>query len=155
MKIEQSFTVDAPRARVWSLIRDPQTMMGCVPGCESIEQLEGDTYKAGVSVPVGPIKAKFNLIVSVVEEVEPDLIRSETKGEEGSRASVVSSVNEVRLADAAGGGTEIAYSADVSISGRLARYGQGMMKKIAGKLATRFEDSFRDLAENRQEASNA
>ena len=60
---------------------------------------------------------------------------------------MVKSVNEMRLTRLAGGETEIAYSADVEISGRLGRYGAGMMKKIATKLAGKFEESFRQLAE--------
>ncbi|MCR9221687.1 MAG: carbon monoxide dehydrogenase subunit G [Alphaproteobacteria bacterium] len=152
MKIERRFTVAADRPLVWRLIRDPERMIACVPGCETIEAIDADTYKAAVVVTVGPIKPRFNLIVTILEEQPPDLIRTESKGEEGSRASTVSSHNEVRLLDAEEGGIEIAYSADVAISGRLARYGQGMMKKIADKLAGRFEEQFRALAESEADA---
>ena len=147
MKIEQSFVVDAPADRVWSLIRDPEIMVGCVPGCDAIEQVDDTTYTADVTVSVGPIKATFSLIIEVVEEVPPILVKTLSRGEEGSRASMVKSVNEMRLTRLAGGETEIAYSADVEISGRLGRYGAGMMKKIATKLAGKFEESFRQLAE--------
>jgi carbon monoxide dehydrogenase subunit G len=147
MKIEQSFVVDAPADRVWSLIRDPEIMVGCVPGCDAIEQVDDTTYTADVTVSVGPIKATFSLVIEVVEEVPPILVKTLSRGEEGSRASMVKSVNEMRLTRLAGGETEIAYSADVEISGRLGRYGAGMMKKIATKLAGKFEESFRQLAE--------
>lgn len=147
MKIEQSFVVDAPADRVWSLIRDPEIMVGCVPGCDAIEQVDDTTYTADVTVSVGPIKATFSLVIEVVEEVPPILVKTLSRGEEGSRASMVKSVNEMRLTRLAGGGTEITYSADVEISGRLGRYGAGMMKKIATKLAGKFEESFRQLAE--------
>lgn len=146
MRIEQSFTLEAPPDRVWSLIRDPEIMVGCVPGCEEIERIDEANYKARVTVSVGPIKARFNLVIEIVEEQVPSLIRTEARGEEGSRASMVKSANEMKLT-ALDGGTEIAYSADVEISGRLGRYGAGMMKKIATKLAGKFEDSFRTLAE--------
>lgn len=147
MKIEQSFVVEAPADRVWSLIRNPEIMVGCVPGCDAIEQVDDTTYKADVTVSVGPIKATFNLIIEIVEEMPPVFVKTHSRGEEGSRASMVKSVNEMRLTSLSPGETEIAYAADVEISGRLGRYGAGMMKKIATKLAAKFEDSFRQLAE--------
>ena len=135
MQIEQSFTVNAPRSRVWTLIRDPEQMITCVPGCDSIEETGPDTYKAAVVVSVGPIKARFSMTIKVIEET----------------ASVVQAISDMRLTDTPEGGTEIHYSSTVEISGRLGRYGSGMMKKIATKLAAKFEDSFRTMAETQEE----
>jgi carbon monoxide dehydrogenase subunit G len=151
MLIEETFSVAAPRERVWALIRDPNLMVACVPGCESIEEIDPTHYRTAVKVTVGPITARFNLDIEVIEESAPDYVRSTSKGEEGSRASVVQSTNLVRLADGADGGTDVTYSADVDISGRLGRYGAGMMKKIAGRLAKKFEASFRERAETVEE----
>lgn len=153
MQIEQSFIVDAPRSRVWTLIRDPEQMIACVPGCDSIEQTGPDAYRAAVTVSVGPIKARFSLTITVLEEVAMSYVRTESRGEEGSRASIVQSISDVRLADTEEGGTEITYSSTVEISGRLGRYGAGMMKKIATRLAAKFEESFRTLAETREEVN--
>ncbi|MEQ8442669.1 MAG: carbon monoxide dehydrogenase subunit G [Alphaproteobacteria bacterium] len=150
MKIEQTFVVAAPLDAAWALIRDPEIMVSCVPGCEEIERISDDKYKAQVSVSVGPIKARFNLMVEITEERPPSFIRAETRGEEGSRASVVKAMNELHLAPTDEGGTAITYSSDVEVSGRLGRYGAGMMKKIATKLAAKFEDSFRALAEGEE-----
>lgn len=154
MQIEQSFVVSAARDRVWSLIRDPEQMVSCVPGCEAIEKLDEERYKAAVKVSVGPIKARFNLLISILEEAAPAYVRTQTQGEEGSRASVVQSVNVVRLDALETGETNISYASDVAISGRLGRYGAGTMKKIATRLAKRFEESFRTLAEAPEEASS-
>ena len=151
MQIEQSFTVNAPRSRVWTLIRDPEQMITCVPGCDSIEETGPDTYKAAVVVSVGPIKARFSMTIKVIEETVMKYVRTESKGEEGSRASVVQAISDMRLTDTPEGGTEIHYSSTVEISGRLGRYGSGMMKKIATKLAAKFEDSFRTMAETQEE----
>lgn len=147
MRIEQSFSVAAPPDRVWTLIRDPEVMVGCVPGCDAIEQVDATSYKAQVTVSVGPIKARFNLAIDIVEEEPPRFVRTTARGEEGSRASMVKSTNEMSLTALDDGGTDIAYAADVEISGRLGRYGAGMMKKIATKLAAKFEEAFRTLAE--------
>ncbi len=148
MKIEETFTVAAPRGKVWRFITDPEVMGPCIPGCESIEVTGPTTYNAGVRVKVGPIKARFNLEVEVIEEIEPDRVISRTRGEEGSRASIVSAENILRLSDADSGGTEIYYSSDIAIVGRLGKYGHGVMKKIVKKLCGKFADDFRERVES-------
>ena len=148
MKIEETFTVAAPRGKVWRFITDPEVMGPCIPGCDSIEVTGPTTYNAGVRVKVGPIKARFNLEVEVIEEIEPDSVISRTRGEEGSRASIVSAESVLRLSDADSGGTEVYYSSEVAISGRLGKYGHGMMKKIAKKLSDKFANDFRERVES-------
>lgn len=143
MKIEGTFAVDAPPAVVWEKVRDPQLMVQCIPGCERIEQTAPDTYRAVVSVRVGPIGARFNLTVTVLAEDPPHRILSRTAGEEGTRASVIASDNAVTLTPTPTGGTEVAYSADVSVTGRLGRFGLGIFRKKADHLAEEFVSAFR------------
>ena len=119
----------------------------CIPGCQDIEVTGPNTYVAQVRVKVGPIKTTFNLEVEVTEEVPPERVLSRTRGEEGSRASQVSSENVLRLDDAEGGGTEVFYSSEVTIAGRLGKYGHGIMKKIAKKLGDKFAAAFTERVE--------
>src|SRR6266850_2335754 len=90
MKIEDGFTVRAPRERVWAFITDPERVGPCIPGCTGIEVTGPKTYKAGIRIVIGPIKAEFKLEVQVEEEVPPNFLRSVTRGEEGTRASMLS-----------------------------------------------------------------
>ncbi len=152
MKIEGEFTVAAPRTIVWRHITDPEIMGPCIPGCNSIEVTGPNTYLANVQIKLGPIKTKFNLEVEVIEEVEPDHVISRTRGEEGSRASMVSAENVLRLSDADSGETRVYYSSEVSIVGRLGKYGHGVMKKVAKKLCDKFADNFRERVENSKAA---
>jgi len=151
MKIEETFTVAAPRERVWKFITDPAEMGLCIPGAQTIEITGPSTYQAAVRVQVGPVKTTFNLAVEVTEEAYPDRIVSVTRGEEGTRASILTAHNYLRLNPAEDGMTEVIYGTDLSISGRLGKYGQGVMKKIAKKMAGKFADAFR----RKVEASNA
>lgn len=146
MRIEGSFTVAAPRERVFAEITNPALMAGCIPGCEAIEVIDAKTYRARIVVEVGPIKARFNLVVEVTEEEAPVRVASVTRGEEGTRASVISSNNELRLAPAEGG-TEVKYISEVSVTGRLGKFGLGMMKKKAEQLGAKFAETFRGKIE--------
>ena len=68
MKLDGEFTINAPRADVWEAAHDPALLARCVPGCESAEQVGDFSYMAVVSVKVGPVSARFNLVVEIVEE---------------------------------------------------------------------------------------
>ncbi len=146
MRVEGSFIVAAPRERVFAEITNPALMAGCIPGCEAIEVIDGKTYRARILVEVGPIKARFNLVVEVTEEEAPVRVASVTRGEEGTRASVISSTNELLLAPAEGG-TEVKYVSEVSVTGRLGKFGLGMMKKKAEQLGAKFAETFRGKIE--------
>jgi carbon monoxide dehydrogenase subunit G len=40
VKIVDEFAVAAPLAHTWSVIRDPQKVASCVPGCRSVETID-------------------------------------------------------------------------------------------------------------------
>lgn len=147
MQIEQTFSVAAGQQHVWDLIRDPAQMVGCIPGCESIEALADNHYRATIVVSVGPVKARFVLMVEVLEESPPVFVKTEMRGDEGSRASLIHSVNDVHLSALPDGRTQVSYVTVVEISGRLGRFGSGMMQKLATRLGEQFQTAFCALAE--------
>ncbi len=142
MLVEGSFIVETPREEVWRRITDPAAMAPCVPGCEAIETIDSRNYKARVRVEVGPIKASFNLEVEITEENSPESVRSITRGEEGSRASIVSAHNLLQLIPLDERRTEIRYRSEVSVVGRLGKFGLGMMRKKADQLGKQFGERF-------------
>lgn len=142
MKLDGAFEIAASRPAVWDAIRDPALMARCVPGCEMAEKVGEDRYKALVGVRIGPISARFDMIIEVEEEIENESIRSRASGEEGSRASMLTSHNLLTLRALAPDRTEVRWSADVNISGRLGKYGLGLMKKKVEKLSGEFVTAF-------------
>lgn len=147
MDVAGSFVVDAPREKVWGLIRDPAVVAKCVPGCSSIEMLSPTSYRAAVKVGLGPLKMVFNVVVEVVEEIEPETVVSRTSGEEGGRASFISASNRLDLRALDAGRTEVSYASSVSMTGRLGKFGLGMMRKKADSVAADFGKSFGAYAE--------
>jgi carbon monoxide dehydrogenase subunit G len=147
MVLEDSFVVEAPRERVWAFLTDPARIAPCIPGCESIAVAGPDRYQATVRVEVGPIKARFNLEVVVEEQTPPERVLSTTRGEEGTRASVLTARNRLVLRALGESRTEISYSSEVSLVGRLGKFGLGVMKKKAQELGGRFAENVRSAIE--------
>lgn len=147
MRVEGSFVVSAPRERVFAEITNPALMASCIPGCEAIEVVDPKTYRARILIEVGPIKARFNLVVEVTAEEPPSRVISVTRGEEGTRASVISANSELRLEPTAEGATTVHYLSEVSVTGRLGKFGLGVMKKKAEALGAKFAETFRGKIE--------
>ena len=153
MHIEDSFTVGVPIETAWKAIRDPEVVGPCIPGCESIEVVDATHYKAAVRLGLGPIKMRFLVDVEITEEAPPHRIRSVTKGEEGGKASRVRSENELSLTVVDETETTVAYGAEVEVTGRIAKFGFGMMKKKAQAIGKEFAEAFCARVEHDEEAA--
>ena len=151
MKIEDSFTLNAPQGDVWVAITNPDVVTPCVPGCQNVQILGPNIYSAEVNVKVGPIKAQFRLNVEVTCKMPPLEVHSTTRGEEGSRASVLQAESVVRLKQIDANTTEVYYSSEVNIVGRLGKFGFGIMKKKAKTIGNEFAEAFRKTVESAQE----
>lgn len=154
MRIEGNFDVPAPIELVYRELKDAGLMAQCIPGCQSIEPETAQRYRARVAVGVGQINATFNLTVEITEEVAPTLVASRTRGDEGSRASMLSADNEVRLVAIESGGTRVQYTSNVSVTGRLGKFALGVMKKKVETLGQEFASRFRTALAARLEGSD-
>jgi carbon monoxide dehydrogenase subunit G len=148
MRIEDRFSISAPRERVWQAIRNPDVVASCLPGCREVEVISPTSYKAKIRVQLGPIKADFSIDVDVTSEIELKEVRSRSRGEEGGRASSLSSENVLRLSSLDADTTELHYSSDVSVIGRLGKFGMGVMKKKAESLGHDFAVAFKRKIEH-------
>lgn len=147
MRIEDRFVVAAPRDRVWAAITDPNVVAPCVPGCQGVTIASPTLYKAKVRVQLGVIKADFNVDVELTSQTPPEEMRSRTRGEEGSRASTISAENVLRVTERAPNETEVSYASEVSVVGRLGKFGLGVMKKKAESLGRDFATAFKARVE--------
>ena len=146
MLIDGQFSVAAPPAQVLASLFDARLMASCLPGCESLEMLDADRYRAIVVVALAGVKARFELLVEVTAR-EADGIRARTRGEEGGNASTLQATSEVRLA-AVAEGTRVDYRSDVAVTGRLGRFALGMMKKKAQGIGDEFAANLRARLEH-------
>ena len=55
MKFEHKVTVDAPVATVRAFLDDFRKASACVPGLESVDEVEPDVYDGRVKVKIGPL----------------------------------------------------------------------------------------------------
>lgn len=143
MKIEKQFRLNAPRDAVWAFITTPERVAACLPGCEAVEPLGDAKYRALIKVQMGPIKTDFHVEVEATEERPPEFAAYVTQGEEGGRASRLRATSTLTLAAAGAQQTDVTYSSDINIVGRLGKFGLGVMKKKADAMGDEFVAALR------------
>ncbi|MBI5104826.1 MAG: SRPBCC family protein [Solirubrobacterales bacterium] len=138
MKLEQSFSVEAPIERVWSALIDVEQVAPCLPGAEVTES-DGETYHGTFTVKIGPTTAAYRgtLKMEALDEAARTATMSakgtDKRGQGGATATVVSTLVEE------GGATRVDVVTDFTITGRLARFGRGgMIEDVSRRLLKDF-----------------
>lgn len=147
MQIEERFLISAPVDRVWAFLLDTQSVAACVPGCEEVECLGDNSYAARMKVKVGPISANFDVQIDITEMAPPTFLRSAIKGKDSRVASSLKASTVLNLSDRGASGTELHYRTDVSVFGRLGKFGEGVMKEKAKEYGERFASSLKQRLE--------
>jgi carbon monoxide dehydrogenase subunit G len=135
--IENEFEVPAGIDRVWAYLLDVERIAPCMPGAE-LQSVEGDEYKGVVKVKVGPITAQYKGRASFVERDVPGLRAvlkaegRETRGQGNASATITATLAPE---DA---GTKVLVVTDLTVTGKVAQFGRGVLADVAGNLIAQF-----------------
>lgn len=152
MRLEDEFAVDAPIDEVYTTILDVERVSTCVPGAELLDR-EGDVYKLGIRVKVGPIAMQYRGDVEIVERDEAaHTATMRVKGREVRGQGTVEATAALRLTQD-GATTRGAIDVDVAISGRAASMGQGAIQDVSSKLVGRFARNLTRMLEGQGTAA--
>lgn len=136
--------VAAPRQRVWEALNDPAVLAQCIPGCQSLDRDGDNRFVAAAEVKIGPIGARFKGAVDLSDLDAPNGYTITGSGN-GGVAGTAKGGAKVRLSDAAGGGTLIAYQVDAEVGGRMAQLGGPIIDATAKNLAGKFFAKFGEV----------
>ncbi|MGP6157596.1 MAG: CoxG family protein [Vulcanimicrobiaceae bacterium] len=141
MTIEDSFHVDAPLHRTWPVLNDIPRVATCIPNAEITEIVDDHTYRAQVSVKVGPVSVSYRATI-IVETIDEEahsatfhIHGDEVKGRGGVRATVIT------RAVADGHRTQISLHTVAQISGVIATVGGRLIEGVAKKTVAQFAQS--------------
>jgi carbon monoxide dehydrogenase subunit G len=141
MKLEGTYTFDAPRDEVWKALMDPQMLASIMPGCEELEETGPDEYKAAMKIKVGPVQGKFQGNIKLMDINKPDSYKMQVDGKGPS--GFVKGTGGVRL-EAQGDSTLMHYSGDAQVGGRIASVGQRLLDSSAKALTRQSLDALHE-----------
>jgi len=140
MLIEGKFAVKAPIQEVWNSLLDPGTLASCIPGTEKMEAIDDKTYESVVKQKVGPISVKLKFTTTLTEVEPPRYIKAVGRGGDVTKAGTFTQETTVNLTEVSKDEVEVSYSSNVSLVGRLATFGERIMRaktKSVGEQFTR------------------
>ena len=148
MIIEGSFILKAPINKLFDFLLKPDTLMTCLPGAESVKMLDDTTYECVVKQKVGPISAKLKFVNRLTKVERPTHIEVEGEGEDVTKLGHFKQKSVVDLKEVSPGMVEIKYKTDVSIVGKLAMFGDRIMRAKAKKVEEEFTEALQGKLKN-------
>ncbi len=144
MLIQGKFTLKAPIQQVWDFLLEPETLVSCIPGAEKIEAIDDKNYEAIVKQKVGPISVKFNFLTTIAEMTPPKYVKATGKGTAMGGMGTFTHEMTVDLAEISKNETEVSYKTNISIVGRLATFGERIMRAKADKVGEELTNNLRE-----------
>jgi carbon monoxide dehydrogenase subunit G len=137
VELNNEFRVAVPAAKTWEMLTDVERVAPCLPGA-TLLSVDGDEFTGVVKVKVGPITVSYKGNAAFVEKdaaaqrVVLTANGKETRGN-GNAAAVVTA----QLKDE-GDWTSVVITTDLTISGKAAQFGRGVLADVAGNLIAQF-----------------
>lgn len=147
MEFAYSLDVDAPLDRVWALLRDPQAMAPAIPGFQSLEVVDDETFRVKVAQRVGPFRAQFDLEIALIEVVESKRLAASGQGTETGGSWLKVPLAVVELESLADDKTRLSFNMEFSLLGKLGALGYPVVKQKAGEMARRFGENLKQALE--------
>ena len=144
MELTDEILIEAPKARVYEALNDPEILQQCIPGCEELVKHSDTELEAKVVLKVGPVKAKFAGNVTLDTTGAPDAFSLSGQGS-GGVAGHAKGGADVTLEETEDGNTLLKYTAKAEIGGKLASLGSRLIQSTAKKLAGKFFKKFSEV----------
>jgi len=137
MELSNEFEVAVPVERAWAVLTDLERIAPCMPGAQ-LREVQGDEYRGSVKVKVGPITTSYDGIIRISEldhsahlavlKVEG----RETRGQGNVAAEITATLVPTPT------GTRVVVATDLTITGKVAQFGRGVLADVSAKLLDQF-----------------
>lgn len=128
----------APIKEVWDFLLKPETLASCIPGCEKIEIIDEKTFNSIVKQKVGPISVRFKFTTTLTEIVPPAHLKAVGNGSVMNNLGNFRQETDVDLKEVSEEEVEVSYKSNVNIVGKLATFGDRIMRATAKKVGDEF-----------------
>jgi carbon monoxide dehydrogenase subunit G len=137
MELSNEFEVAVPIERAWVVLTDLELIAPCLPGAQ-LSEVEGEEYRGAVKIKVGPITTSYKGTIRITEldEIAHRAVMKaegrETRGQGDVSATITANMSS---SDA---GTKVVITTDLTISGKVAQFGRGVLADVSAKLLDQF-----------------
>lgn len=143
MELRHEFTVPVPADEAWRVLLDIERVAPCMPGA-TVNSFDGETIDGMVKVKVGPMSVTYRGTAAFRErdEARRRIVLAadgkEARGQGTVHATVTGSLLQNGEGDDAV--TTVTVTTDLTVTGRPAQFGRGVMAEVGDRLIGRFAD---------------
>ena len=130
MNVSGERTFEAPRATVWQVMNDPESMAQTMPGVESFDVHDDRHWTANVKIPLGLGGLKMKIDMDKTDERDLEFAALHIKGQ--GVGAMLNMQTSFELSDA-DGGTLMKWAADVKLAGPVGSMGQRVLQPIVNQ----------------------
>jgi carbon monoxide dehydrogenase subunit G len=137
VELTNDFSVSVPVDDAWAVLTALERIAPCMPGAE-LQEIDGDEYRGVVKVKVGPIVAQYKGKATFVEQDDANhkaVLRAEgrdVRGQGNASATITATLSPE------GDGTKVKVVTDLTITGRAAQFGRGVLADVSTRLLNQF-----------------
>ncbi len=139
MEFVNEFRVPVSIDQAWEVLTDVERVVPCIPGTQLLS-VDGDQFTGTVKVKVGPITMQYKGNASFQDKdasAHRAVIKAdgkETRGQGNASAMVTAELKDE------GDDTSCVLTTDLTISGKAAQFGRGVLSDVATKLIGQFAE---------------
>ncbi len=135
MDLAASYTFAAAPTTVWNLLIDPAVVAACLPGCERLEPIGEDQYRASLNLAVASVSGRYAGTVAILDKRPPHSYRLVVEGTgkpgfvKGEATVELVEQDETTIVNVKGQG---------QVGGLIARVGQRLLGTVSKMMMDRF-----------------
>ena len=140
MELEHRFEVPVGVEKAWTALLDMEQVGPCFPGA-ILDHVDGDEFSGSVKIKLGPIRMTYKGSAKIVEK-DPvaHKARIEATGNAGGSTSTAAMMVTATATALAPNRTAVDLVTTLSLTGRPAQFGRGVMVDVGNKLIGQFAD---------------
>lgn len=131
----------ADRRTAWAALNDVEVLKSCVPGCESLTATGDNQYEVALTAAIGPVRSRFKGKMEMTDIVAPERYTLKFDGSGGAAGFARGSALVV-LTETAPAQTQLAYTVDAQVGGKLAQIGSRLIDAASAAMADQFFAAF-------------
>ena len=142
MKLVGSYKLNVKKEIVWKALNNASILKKCIPGCDSFEKEDEQSFIASATNQIGPMNATFSGVVTL-----SNIKKNQSYTLSGEGQSSVGFVNgeaNVNL-DEKDNITTLSYEVNINVGGKIAQLGSRLINGVAKKMSDYFFGRFSDL----------
>ncbi len=138
MELEHRFELPVGVDTAWETLTDISKVGPCFPGA-SLENVTGDDFDGSVKLKIGPITMNFKGTAKFVEK-DPIAHRTRIEASGNAASSTAAMLVTATVASLSASRSAVDLITTLSITGRPAQFGRGVMVEVGNKLISQFAD---------------